>query len=436
MKTTLLALAAALLTSTVSAQGLAVCDASTTHKRIMLYDATTGFLVNKDFIVSPGPGYAFSRPRKVIEVGTELWVVDQGQGRVHRFTQSGTFISAITGLSNPRGGSVVGSVVHISNAGATPGVMMYDFSGNALGSFATTATGNTPYDIIPFGGDLLISDLNDDDLHRYSITGTDLGAFTNATKTITNPQQIQIGLNGNVFCAGQAGVSGLYEYDQNTGNEVKATSVGTNTSGLFQLPNGNWLMGYKSGVLVFNPSTLQVMDVSPPDGAEVHGITPISAFIATKFCVAKTTTVCGASSISYSGSSSATNTSGFVVKVGPARGCRLGVLLYSNNAPGSPIPFGGAGDGMLCLSGLGLNRAAPADSGGTPNACDGLFTIDMNAFRNQTWAATGCLSPSGQTNPVAFLSTPGSSVNAQLWGRDSTTTGQLLSEGLSWTILP
>ena len=184
VKTTLLALAAALLTSTASAQALAVCDASTTHKRIMLYDAVTGSLINKDFITSPGPGYAFSRPRKVISVGTELWVVDQGQGRIFRFTQSGTFISAITGLTNPRGGSVVNGVVYVTNSAAPPGIDMYDFSGNALGSFATTGT--TPYDVIPFNSDVLVSDLGNDNIHRYSTAGTDLGSFTNATNTITN----------------------------------------------------------------------------------------------------------------------------------------------------------------------------------------------------------------------------------------------------------
>ena len=439
MKTTLLALAAALLTSTVSAQGVAICDASSAHKRIMLYDAITGNLINKDFIPSPGPGYAFSRPREVLSVGNELWVIDQAQDKIFRFSQAGAFIASISGVDDPRGGTVVAGVVHVSNTGSGggapgPAVIQFDFSGNMLSNFATT--GPVPYDIIPFNGDLLISDLTNDNIHRYSTGGADLGSFTNATKTMLNPQQIAVGSNGNVFAAAQTAPSGLYQYDQNSGNELSVQTVAQNTSGLFQLPNGNWLMGHNSGVLIFNPVSLQVMDVTPPDGAQVHGISPIAAFFATKFCVSKTTTVCGTSSIGFFGSASATGTSGFTVTAGPARGCRKGILLYSNQPSIGPIPFGGAGDGMLCMSGVGLSRAAPIDSGGTPNACDGLFSIDLNAFRNQSWSSTGCAAVPGQTTPAAYLSTPGSTVNAQMWGRDSTTTGQLLSDGLNWTILP
>lgn len=132
---------------------------------------------------------------------------------------------------------------------------------------------------------------------------------------------------------------------------------------------------------------------------------------------------------------SATASSGFTVSAGPARGCRSGLLLYSDQPSVPPIPFGGAGDWMLCLFG-GIMRAAPIDLGGTPHTCDGVFSIDMNAFRNQTWVSSGCSPSAGQTSPAAYLSTPGHTVNAQMWGRDSTTTGQFLSDGLSWTIQP
>jgi len=37
-------------------------------------------------------------------------------------------------------------------------------------------------------------------------------------------------------------------------------------------------------------------------------------------------------------------------------------------------------------------------------------------------------------NPVAFLSAPGTIVNAQWWGRDSTTTGSFLSDAVQCTI--
>jgi hypothetical protein len=64
------------------------------------------------------------------------------------------------------------------------------------------------------------------------------------------------------------------------------------------------------------------------------------------------------------------------------------------------------------------------------------MSIDMNAFRNLTWAAGGCASPAGQTNPAGFLGNMGVVVNTQIWGRDSVATGQVLSNGLSYTVGP
>ena len=157
----------------------------------------------------------------------------------------------------------------------------------------------------------------------------------------------------------------------------------------------------------------------------------------TVFCTAKTTLVCGAATISATGSSGVTATSGFVIQAQPVRGCRAGLLLYSNQPVAPGVSFGGPGNGLLCLSGMGLRRAGPIDSGGTnPFTCDGSMSIDMNEFHSLNWAATGCNPAPGQNNPAGFLGNMGTSVNAQIWGRDSTTTGQVLSDGISWAIGP
>jgi len=157
----------------------------------------------------------------------------------------------------------------------------------------------------------------------------------------------------------------------------------------------------------------------------------------TTFCTAKSTLVCGAASISFTGLPSVSKASGFRVRASPTRGCRAGLLLYSNQGQGPAVTFGGPGNGVLCLSASGLRRAGPIDSGGTnPFTCDGVMSIDMNAFNSLGWAATGCSPAPGQTNPAGFLNTAGTTVNAQMWGRDSTTTGQVISDGLNYTILP
>ena len=62
--------------------------------------------------------------------------------------------------------------------------------------------------------------------------------------------------------------------------------------------------------------------------------------------------------------------------------------------------------------------------------------IDLNRFNTLNWTAGSCNPAPGQTNPASFLSTPGTTVNAQMWGRDSIATGQVLSNGISWSIGP
>ena len=154
------------------------------------------------------------------------------------------------------------------------------------------------------------------------------------------------------------------------------------------------------------------------------------------YCTAKSALVCGTPSISGSGVPSATASSGFMVSAGPARSCRSGILLYNTAAqiPTGPYPaFGGPGSGVLCVPQSGVRRAAPTESGGTPGSnCDGIFAIDMNAFNANTWVATGCNPPLGQTNPAGFLDTPGNLILGQMWGRDSIATGQFLSDGIAW----
>jgi hypothetical protein len=86
---------------------------------------------------------------------------------------------------------------------------------------------------------------------------------------------------------------------------------------------------------------------------------------------------------------------------------------------------------------MGLRRAGPIESGGTsPQLCDGILSIDMNRFRALNWTAAGCNPPPGQNNPAGFLANMGTTVNAQVWGRDSIATGQVLSDGIIWSIGP
>jgi hypothetical protein len=170
--------------------------------------------------------------------------------------------------------------------------------------------------------------------------------------------------------------------------------------------------------------------------ADSQGVVEIGSGVI--FCTAKTALVCGAPAIQDSGASSASAASGFTLSAGPARSCRSGILLYNTAQLGAGIPFQG---GTLCVEAMGLRRAGPMNSMGTPgNAfCDGRFALDMNAFAQNLWVVPDCAgAPAGLPPNVAagYLATPGQAVFTQIWGRDSVATGSFLSNGVQYVVGP
>jgi hypothetical protein len=156
----------------------------------------------------------------------------------------------------------------------------------------------------------------------------------------------------------------------------------------------------------------------------------------TTFCTAKTGLACGTPAISSSGVSSVSANSGFVVKAGPARDNRSGILLYNNAGTVAGLPFEG---GTLCVNPMGLRRAGSTNSMGscppTPIGCAGTFAIDMNAFAQSMWVVPDCAgAPTAipPNNPAAFLLSMGATIDAQIWGRDSQATGSFLSDGITY----
>jgi glucose/arabinose dehydrogenase len=141
------------------------------------------------------------------------------------------------------------------------------------------------------------------------------------------------------------------------------------------------------------------------------------------YCTAKPTSCGTVPSISASGESSATATSGFVVEAGRARKGKLGILLFTDGGRREPpTPFSG---GWLCLSGA-VRRGPPTAAAGSGNACKSVFALDMNAF------AAGLL---GKV-PPAWLSLPGTQVDCQWWGRDTFAQGDYLSDALEYRVGP
>ena len=145
------------------------------------------------------------------------------------------------------------------------------------------------------------------------------------------------------------------------------------------------------------------------------------------YCVAKVNSLGCTPRIGFTGVSSATATSGFVLAVDRVRNNKPGLFLYSVSGSAA-TPFGG---GTLCLASPVL-RTPQIHSGGNAapaNDCSGVYSIDMTAF------ASGALG--GNPNPA--LSTAGTAVFTQLWGRDqgfAAPNNVTLSNALRYVVLP
>ena len=146
------------------------------------------------------------------------------------------------------------------------------------------------------------------------------------------------------------------------------------------------------------------------------------------YCTAKAGLACGTPSIAATGIPSASATSGFTISAAPAGSNRMGILLYTSSGRAN-VPFPSSGH-ILCVQ-APLKRGGPANSGGTPGGCDGVFALDMNQY------ASGNYNPGFPThNPATFLLTPGQQVNCQWWGRDSVATGSFMSDAIEYLVCP
>jgi hypothetical protein len=137
------------------------------------------------------------------------------------------------------------------------------------------------------------------------------------------------------------------------------------------------------------------------------------------YCTAKPNSCGTLPSMGFSGTPSATAAGGFVIEAVGTKALKPGLLLYSDAGPAANA-FGG---GTLCVAPPVKRTIVVQDLIGTPGQCDGVLSLDMNAF------ASGVLGG----NPLPSLRVPGTRIHAQVWGRD-TVTQSLLSDAIAYTV--
>jgi hypothetical protein len=367
-------------------------------------------------LASDGDGARFN----LSPLGGRLWGGQEG-GVFVRYTldasgapDAGTLLPVTPGLVLIRALGRIGPGANgdvFVTADYTGPIMEFDEGGNLLGTFGNPGEAFYGFAISP----------------------------TNSNKMWGSSQSPPLVCNGNPGTATQVHLLRMTRFDPGMTKPPYTPDPGFDFCG--GLPGGiaGGLGIFDGGSVGINSGfhTFLVVHQAGRDSLSLYDTAEVAGTVTTQFCTAKTTSFCGAASMTAVGTSSATATNGFQLAFGPTRGCRAGLVLYSNQPTVSGIPFGGPGDGLLCLTPGGLRRAGPIDSGGTaPSVCDGNMSVDMNAFNQFMYAAVGCNPAAGQNNPAGFLSNMGTTVSAQGWGRDSVATGQVLSDGRQWVVGP
>ena len=239
---------------TLSSQYLLIPD--WTADAIMLFDATTGDLLNQNFIVDPtnlsSPKQAKLAPQGFISVS------DQIDDAVQSYDTLGTFL----GIFAPAGGvntSILDNirghnyrpngnlVVTVGSSANQNSVAEFDASGNYIGQFIAAGAGGlaSPFDIVFRENDVLVDGSSSNKVHRYDLNGNYLNDLV--PSGLAFPQQIHLESNGNIAVAGFSPPSALYVFDS-LGTLLASYNVITGLRGGYKLPNGNYIVTNGSGV--------------------------------------------------------------------------------------------------------------------------------------------------------------------------------------------
>ena len=225
-----------------------------TNNRIVLFDPNDGSVVNPALFPLAGGTTVHA-----LQVGNEIWVSEQVGDRVSRWALDGTSLGALTGgMDNIRGMGLINGTLYVTNAGTQNGapgaaIVMWSTTGSPLGFFSTSTGATSPFGVLEYRGDMLVSSSNaNDDIHKYSLTGTPLGTFHNTT-SLNFAEQMWYAANGDILVAGFSS-NNIVRLNPDVGTLISSFPA-SGARGVFQLLNGNIMWTNGSGAHVYNVST-------------------------------------------------------------------------------------------------------------------------------------------------------------------------------------
>jgi hypothetical protein len=404
------------------AQGFVMMPDSS-NNRLVAFNAVDGSVLHSNLFPLQG-----GQPISAVQVGNEIWVTEQLGDRISRWTPTGTLIGNIGGqfpgggLDNLRGAAFVDGTYYVCNAGTNNGapgnaIVKYDTSGNQIGWFSTTGFADSPFGVMHFQGELLVSgSANNKDIYRFTLAGTPLSVFHNSA-TIDFAQQL-----------GLSGCCEVYACSNATGSIVRLNASGsvlgsftpTQPRGVFVLENGDVLHTDISGAWVYDVLLNGAGLVYPTGGARHLSLfrTPTAP---PGYCTAGTSTNGCVATISADDHPSVSLAHPCRISVANVDGQKSGLIFYSATGRDA-TPWNASS--FLCVKSP-IQRTPTRSSGGTQGACDGTLLLDWNDFQTANATAIG--------QPWSS----GSVVQVQAWLRDPPAGGSTnLSNAIELTYLP
>jgi outer membrane protein assembly factor BamB len=132
------------------------------------------------------------------------------------------------------------------------GVVTYSTNGTLTGGFSTVGLAPSPFGVLAHQGGILVSSSSaNDDIHRFTLTGTSLGTFHNSA-SLAFVEQMAFSTDGLVMAAAFSS-NNVGFLDPNTGALVRSFTA-SGARGVYQLGNGNVLWTNSAGTFVYDPT--------------------------------------------------------------------------------------------------------------------------------------------------------------------------------------